>query len=460
VEAVRARFLIALASVVLLACAEFADPGSFVSFIIAPNFGNNAVFADDADRLKITIEREDTQDEFTNVAEVFVDIDPVTGEADTAISVVMLVSPTRFRITVEAVRSSDGSVLFAGVDTVLIGTANTATGAPVEIPVSYVGPTASTLVLAPGDTAVEGGTSFTFRAATFDASGNTVGVPVRYYLVNPGDSVLLTVDRLSGMTTAAADAEGEADVYATTPDSLAADTARVLIGAVPVGVLVAPGYANVETGATFQFTGSVIDALGNPLSIFPVQWTSRNASVATVDGTGLVTGVAPGMAVVLTEAADFSSPQFTDSALVTVLTAGYVVVSSTVDDRGFETAGVGDTVVVDVTADMRFTPSELLGSYNATLTWDPAVLSFIDVQAGDFSQPEVNTANTASGELRFAQVNANGTGGATVLARVRLLAQATGATQPTLTITEMSAAITFTNLIDRVTVTNGTVTIQ
>jgi len=43
VEAVRTRFLIALAGVVLLACAEFADPGSFVSFIIAPNFGNNAV---------------------------------------------------------------------------------------------------------------------------------------------------------------------------------------------------------------------------------------------------------------------------------------------------------------------------------------------------------------------------------------------------------------------------------
>lgn len=233
-----------------------------------------------------------------------------------------------------------------------------------------------------------------------------------------------------------------------------------MIGAVPVGVLATPGYANVGSGGTFQFGGAVVDALGNPLTVFPVQWTSRNASVATVDGTGLVTGVAPGTAVVFVESSDFASPQFADSVLVTVPTAGYVIVSSTADNRGFETAGIGDTVVVDVTADMRFTPSELLGSYNATLNWDATVLSFIDVQPGDFPQPEVNTANVASGELRFAQVNANGTAGAPVLARVRFEAQAAGTTQPTITITEMSAAITFTNLVNRVTVTNGTVTIQ
>jgi hypothetical protein len=102
----------------------------------------------------------------------------------------------------------------------------------------------------------------------------------------------------------------------------------------------------------------------------------------------------------------------------------------------------------------------LLGSYNATLTWDPGTLSFIDVLPGDFPQPEVNTMNVSSGELRFAQANANVTIGSTVLARVRFLAQATGTTQPALSISELSAAITFTNLVDRVTVTNGTVTIQ
>jgi hypothetical protein len=460
VEAVRTRLLLAVVSVWLLACTEFTDPGSFVSFLVTPVFGSYGAFADDADRLKVTIEREDNQDEFTKVAELFVDIDPGTGEADTAISVAMLVSPTTFRVTVEAVRSSDGTVLFAGVDTVLVSISNTTTGAPVEIPVTYVGPTAARVELSPSDTAVEGGASFTFRAATFDESGNPVAVPVRYYLVNPSDSALLTVDRLSGLVVVAPTAEGNADVYAITPDSMAADTSRVLVGAIPVGVVVVPGYANVAAGATFQFGGAVVAATGNPLPGFQIPWTSRSPSVATVDGAGLVTGVAPGTAVIFAEAIEFSSPQFADSALVTIPAAGYVVVSTTTNDRAFETVGVGDTVFVDITADMQFTPNELLGSYNATLTWDPTSLSFVDVLAGDFPPPEVNTTSTSSGQLRFAQANANGTGGAPVLARVRFVAQAAGVEQPALTVTEMSAAVTFTNLINRITVTNGTVTIQ
>jgi hypothetical protein len=205
----------------------------------------------------------------------------------------------------------------------------------------------------------------------------------------------------------------------------------------------------------------VVDALGNPLGIYPVQWMSRSPAVASVGATGTVTGVAPGTAVIFLSAPDFSGdPAFTDSALVVVPAAGGVVVSTTANQRAFVTGAVGDTIVVDVTADMTFTAGELLGSYNAVLNWDPAVLSFVDVQTGDFPTPELNTNNVGSGELRFAQANANGTGGAVVIARVRLVAQAAGSSSAAVTISEMSAAQTFTNLINQVTVANGTVTIQ
>lgn len=459
----RARFLIGLASVLLLACAEITEPGTVVSLSVAPVFGNNAAFADDANRLKLTIEREDSAGVFTQVAQLFVDIDPVTGEADTAVSVVLLISPTRFRVVLEAIRSSDGAVLFSGVDTVSVGTGSTGGGAPIEIPVHYVGPTAARVVLTPGDTAVEAGSSFTFQAATYDAGENPVSVPVRYHLVERADSVLMTVERLTGAATVATGVEGEVDVYATTPDGAAADTARVLIGAVPVGVGIFPGFDGIGVDGTKQFDGSVVDALGNPLSVFPVQWTSRNPSVATVDQTGLVTGVAPGTTVIVVQAVDLPGPQFSDSALFVVPPDGNVIVSTFAVDsvRAFEAAGIGDTVEVAVTAFMYFTPSELLGSYNATLNWDTSVLSFIDVLPGDnFPAPEVNTTNVSTGELRFAQANANGTAGAAVLAKIRFLGQAAGTTQPTLTISEMSAAVTFTNLIDRITITDVTVTIQ
>jgi hypothetical protein len=462
VEAVRERLVLAFAGLLLAACAEFVDPGpTLVSLAIAPVFDNTGAFADDADRLKVTIAREDSTDVFTTVASFFVNIDPTTGEADTAIAVPMFQSPTRFRVRLEAVRSSDGAVLFSGESIVSVTAGSSGTGAPVEIPVTYTGPTAARLVLMPSDTAVEAGSSFIFRASTFTAAGGAVNVPVRYALVNAADSVLLRVDRLTGQATVAGGAEGEGLVYAMTPDGLAADTSRVLIGAVPVAVAVNPGYVNVVSGSTAQFGGAVVDALGNPLTVFSVQWTSRSPAVATVSGSGLVTAVALGSAVIYVNAPDFSgNPAFADSVLVTVVPPGNAVVSSVPDARGFRTVAVGDTVVVEVPADMRFTPSELLGSYNATLSWNPAVMRFVDLQQGDFPLPEVNTANTASGELRFAQANANGTGGVFTLARVRFVAQSAGVTQPALTITEMSAARTFTNLIDRVTVTNGTVIVR
>jgi len=243
-------------------------------------------------------------------------------------------------------------------------------------------------------------------------------------------------------------------------DSLLADTTRVLIGAVPAGVAISPGYENVGVGGTSQLTGAVVDAFGNPITIFPVNWTSRATGIATVNSSGLVTGVAAGSAVIVVDAPDFSGPTFTDSALVTVPVDGNVVVSTTSNTRAFRTAAVGDTVVVDVAVDMRFSGGELLGSYNATLDWDPAVLSFIDVLPGAFPAPAVNAATCPTGNLCFAQANAAGASGSIIVARVRFQALAGGATSPTVSISEMSAAVTFTDLMGVLTVTNGFVTIQ
>jgi hypothetical protein len=181
--------------------------------------------------------------------------------------------------------------------------------------------------------------------------------------------------------------------------------------------------------------------------------------VATVNaGTGKVTAVASGTSVLVASGSGFG-----DSVLVTVPTATHAVVSATSSGRAFRVARVGDTVVVDVAADMRFTPSEKLGSYNATLTWTPATLQFIDVQSGGFAAPTVNSGSASSGQLRFSAADATGASGSVVVARVRLRALAAGTTGTTLTISEMSATSpTFTNLFaaNRVTVTSGSVTVR
>jgi hypothetical protein len=222
---------------------------------------------------------------------------------------------------------------------------------------------------------------------------------------------------------------------------------------------VAPGYANVAVGATV--TLAVLDVGGNPLPPTSATWASRSPGVATVNAAGDVVGVGPGTAVVLATATGFG-----DSALVTVPPATHVVLSTTSNARGFRDARVGDTVVVDVTADMQFTPTEKLGSYLDTLSWNPAVLQFVDVQVGPFGGLfTVNTADAAAGRIIISSANAQpGTAGtgAVVVARARFRALAAGGTQVVNRVGEMSAAETYTNLFgtNRVTVTNGYVTVR
>lgn len=443
----------------LLACGDlFGPPLKQAILNLAPSFGAAMLQQGGVDRLRVRVYR-DSSDTFEARPKLDTTL-VITGDSVVGtFSLPIATSPTLVLLRLDAIRSSDGVVLFSSVDTAEVREQGAGTSEPITPKnVTYVGPQAVSIVLAPRDTAVEAGSSFRYRATALDAAGGAV--PVRFGLVSAADSTSITIDRLTGQATTATGAEATVRVYARTVDSLLADTTRVLIGAVPVGVAVDPGYGNIGIGSTSQFAGAVVDALGNPITIFPVTWASRSPGIATVDGTGLVAGVTAGTAVIVATAPDFSGPSFTDSALVTIPVDGNVVVSTTSGARAFRTHAIGDTVVVDVAVDMRFSGGELLGSYNATLDWDPTVLAFIDVVPGDFPAPEVNAATCPTGNLCFAQANANGTSGQTVVARVRFQAIAAGMTSPTVTISEMSAAVTFTDLIGQVTVTNGYVTIQ
>jgi hypothetical protein len=62
-------------------------------------------------------------------------------------------------------------------------------------------------------------------------------------------------------------------------------------------VIVTPDSASIPVGGTQQFTATVLDLHGNPLAT-PVTWASSNTAVATVDGSGLATGVAVGQTTI------------------------------------------------------------------------------------------------------------------------------------------------------------------
>jgi hypothetical protein len=63
-------------------------------------------------------------------------------------------------------------------------------------------------------------------------------------------------------------------------------------------VVVSPDSADIAIGGTQQFTATLIDLHGNPMTGPTVAWASSDEDVATIDPTGLATGVAPGAATI------------------------------------------------------------------------------------------------------------------------------------------------------------------
>ncbi len=78
-------------------------------------------------------------------------------------------------------------------------------------------------------------------------------------------------------------------------------TASVTVSNIPVAsVTVSPTTANLTVGQTVQLTATPKDANGNGLTGRPVTWTSSDGTIASVNGSGLVTGVAAAGPVTIT----------------------------------------------------------------------------------------------------------------------------------------------------------------
>jgi hypothetical protein len=92
--------------------------------------------------------------------------------------------------------------------------------------------------------------------------------------------------------------------------------------ATPVAsVEVSPDSASVAVGGSVQLTATPKDAEGQPLSGRTVTWATNAPQVATISGTGLVTGVAPGTATI---SATSEGIRGTSSVTVTALSQSAV----------------------------------------------------------------------------------------------------------------------------------------
>lgn len=127
-------------------------------------------------------------------------------------------------------------------------------------------------------------------------------------------------------------------------------------------------------------------------------------------------------------------------------------------------AASGCPLVANIRVDMSNSqpPNHLLGSFTATLTWDPALLTYTG-NSGVLSgfTGFVNDLNAANGTIIFNGAKATGQGGLVELLQVNFNAAGAQGTTPVLDLefSVMAAAMTFTNLLPYLTVSDATVSI-
>ena len=107
---------------------------------------------------------------------------------------------------------------------------------------------------------------------------------------------------------------GNGSTTVTATSGEATGSATLTVVQVAAAVAVTPAAATVETGDTLRLTATAADANRHPVAGASFAWASGDITVATVDDSGLATGVAPGTAAITA-----TSDGVTDTARLTVV---------------------------------------------------------------------------------------------------------------------------------------------
>lgn len=110
--------------------------------------------------------------------------------------------------------------------------------------------------------------------------------------------------------------------------------AKGIVGAVTVS----PATASIDVGATVSFTAVVRDLHGAPLTGKALSWASATPGVATVDASGLVTGVSAGEAIITATSEGRSS-----NATVTVINSTAAIDLGTLGGTSSQAQGINES---------------------------------------------------------------------------------------------------------------------
>lgn len=256
-------------------------------------------------------------------------------------------------------------------------------------------------------------------------------------------SVGLAPDSISGMA-------GQTHTVALRADMLASgrslstytvtitwDSTIVRVDSVRPGAFGTP-LVNYASGGELQFTQVNTTGMTGAFTLALLHFRFVNDTI------GRRTPISLGFTdLVATDFTDLRSTASIDDGVARVLPPRVVVHFS--PDSTYER--VGHKPVIDLSADLSSAPGVALGSYALSFTWDPAIMVFDSIRAGDYAAPQWNQPN--AGELRLSAADAQGRDGAFSLARLHFSyvdESFPRATSLSLIVSEMSAAVSFANL--------------
>ena len=226
-----------------------------------------------------------------------------------------------------------------------------------------VGDGLAQLVVFPPTVNVVENQSADFAAFGLSSAGDTMAVAVSWSVTGGGSISDSTTSK--GMHYGhykAGSQAGRYKVVATDPGTGLSDsaTAVVMATAVPVAqVAVLPTSATASVGGTVQFVAIPLDSTGTALGGRAITWASSNSSVASVDASGLATGVTAGSATITATSEGHSGSGTLTVSAVTVPVAAVTV------------SPASASVTAGQTVQLTATPKDANGNAltGRTITW-------------------------------------------------------------------------------------------
>src|SRR5207249_1668683 len=251
----------------------------------------------------------------TRIAVASVEVTPPAATALVGATVQLAATPKDAAgnpLTGRAVTWQTTDLAIATVDATGLVTGKTV-GGPITITATSEGKSGTSSVtitpvpvasvdVTPAPASVQLGATRQLTAAPKDANGNPL--TGRVVTWQTADAAIATVDA-NGLVTGKT-VGGPVTITATSEGKSGASA--VTVTPIPVAsVDVTPPTGSIVVDATLQLTATPKDANGNPLTGRVVSWQTADATVATVDANGLVTGKGAGGPVAITAASEGKS---------------------------------------------------------------------------------------------------------------------------------------------------------